>query len=210
MTRGARGRSRRADAPERGAVGRASLLVLTLASHGPVAGCKSKESASRSPTAVDDPATGGGRAAPGAVSGSGDGLPFTNAVAYLIESPDVESTTVIYVFSKPPRCVDLSFSAWDQHIAPGTTFLELKVFGRDSKRLPVVMAETPGPGESVANYVRTAAPEASRELRATGGTVTLGVFIPRSSASVSFSLSFGANHMTGNVSAVFCPGGHEP
>src|SRR5580698_11022514 len=63
------------------------------------------------------------------LGGSIDGVPFTSAMALWIESPDMESTTVIYLLSKPVRCLDLSFSDWDRHLPGGTTFLELTFFG---------------------------------------------------------------------------------
>jgi hypothetical protein len=146
----------------------------------------------------------------GGVTGSADGRPFTNAAAFLIENPDLESTTVLYVFSAPVSCLDLSFSEWDRRLPSGTSFLELKIFGRAQRQLPVEMTGTPGPGEAVARYARSAAPETSNETRATGGTITLATFLPRSSATVSFSLAFGKNHLNGNLTAAFCPGGHEP
>jgi hypothetical protein len=43
----------------------------------------------------------------------------------VIESPDSDTTTVIYLLSKPVRCVDLSFSGWDRALGTGSSVLEL-------------------------------------------------------------------------------------
>jgi hypothetical protein len=177
-----------------------------------VIGCKGKEPAKLPPApAIPDAlATANAQPGSGVVTGSADGTSFTDAAAFVIESPDVESTTVIYIFSKPVRCLDLSFSEWDRHLPRGTTFLALKINGPPQRQLNAVKTETPGPGEAVANYARSAAPEIANETRATGGTVTLMAFVPRSYATVSFSLAFGRGPLIGDITAAFCPGGHEP
>jgi hypothetical protein len=183
----------------------AALVVVVLECNGkePTRGSPARETADALAMANAQPVLGG-------LTGSADGRPFTNAAAFLIENPDLESTTVLYIFSTPVNCLDLSFSEWDRRLATGTNFLELKIFGRAQRPLPVVMTGTPGPGEAVARYARSAAPETSNETRATGGTITLTRFLPRSSATVSFSLAFERNRLNGNVTAAFCPGGHEP
>ena len=55
------------------------------------------------------------------IAGSVRGAPFTHiAAAFVIENPDSDATTVVYLFSNPVRCLDLSFAGWDQTIASGT------------------------------------------------------------------------------------------
>ena len=186
--------------------------AYALALAATVIGCKGKEPAKLSPAPVTPDALAMANAQPGSgvITGSADGRPFTDAAAFVIESPDVESTTVIYIFSKPVRCVDLSFSEWDRHLPRGTTFLTLKISGPAQRQLNAVKTETPGPGEAVANYARSAAPEIPNETRATSGSVTLMTFVPRSFATVSFLLAFGSNPLIGDITATFCPGGHEP
>ncbi len=157
-------------------------------------------------------ATGAGPEAGGAgvLTGSADGTPFTNAAAFVIESPDVEATTVIYVLSRPVRCVDLSFSEWDKRLPGETTFLELKFSGHAPGTFWAVETDVPSPGQVVATYSRPSAGGASDDIRSTGGTVTLATIAPRDAASVSFSMAFGSHQMTGNLTALFCPGGHQP
>jgi hypothetical protein len=144
------------------------------------------------------------------LGGSIDGVPFTSAMALWIESPDMESTTVIYLLSKPVRCLDLSFSDWDRHLPVGTTFLELKFFGHSPGTFWAVNAEIPAPEQVVVTYVKTFAGGTSNEIRASGGTVNLDAAAPRDSVSLNLSLAFGSHPLTGNVTALFCPGGHEP
>jgi hypothetical protein len=198
--------------PGRGPGGVRKRWALGLALVAAVIGCQNPEPtrASARREAADALAMANAQPGSGVVTGSADGMPFTNAAAFLIENPDLESTTVLYVFSTPVSCLDLSFSEWDRRLAKGTSFLELKISGRAQRQLPVEMTGAPGPGEAVARYARSAAPETSNETRATGGTIALMTFFPRSSATVSFSLAFGKNHLNGNVIAAFCPGGHEP
>jgi hypothetical protein len=198
--------------PGRGPGGVRKRWALGLALVVTVVGCQNEEPTRASPVreAADALAMANAQPGSGGVTGSADGTPFTNSAAFLIENADLESTTVLYIFSTPVNCLDLSFSEWDRRLARGTNFLELKIFGRAQRPLPVEMTGTPGPGEAVARYARSAAPETSNETRATGGTITLTKFLPRSSATVSFSLAFGRNHLNGNVTAAFCPGGHEP
>ena len=113
-------------------------------------------------------------------------------------------------FQSPCGASNLSFSEWDRHLPWGTTFLTLKISGPAQRQLSAVKTETPGPGEAVASYARSAAPEISNETRATSGSVTLMTLVPRSFATVSFSLAFGSNPLIGDITATFCPGGHEP
>ncbi len=144
------------------------------------------------------------------LSGSADGVPFTSATAFRIETPDMESTTVIYLLSKPVRCLDLSFSDWDRHLPGGTTFLELKFFGHAPGTFWAVNAEIPAPEQVVVRYVKPSATGTSDEVRATGGTVSLDAAAPREAVSLNLSLAFGSHQLTGKIAALFCPGGHEP
>jgi hypothetical protein len=130
------------------------------------------------------------------LGGSVDGVPFTSAMALWIESPDIESTTVIYLLSKSVRCLDLSFSDWDVGHSPGTFW--------------AVNAEVPAPEQVVVTYVKTFAGGTSNEIRASGGTVNLDAAVPRDAVSLNLSLAFGSHPLTGKITALFCPGGHEP
>jgi hypothetical protein len=162
----------------------------------------------------DGPTTATGADAEGSagplLTGSPDGAAFANAAAFVIETPDDESTTVIYVFSRPVRCIDLSFAGWDMHLPGGTTFLELKVSGHVPGTVWAVQAERPAAGQVVVTYARPFVGGDSREVRASGGTVTLAAIAARGPASLNLSLAFGGHALTGGLAALFCPGGHEP
>jgi hypothetical protein len=144
------------------------------------------------------------------LGGSADGVPFTTATAFRIESPDLESTTVIYLLSKPVRCLELSFSDWDRHLPGGTTFFELKFFGNSPGTFWAVNAEVPAPKQVAVTYVKPSAAGTADEVRPSGGTVDLGAAAPRETVSLNVSLAFGSHHLTGTIPALFCPGGHEP
>ncbi len=147
---------------------------------------------------------------PNVLGGSPDGMPFISATAFRIETPDMESTTVIYLLSNPVRCLDLSFSDWDRHLPGGTTFLELKFFGNSRGTFWAVNAQVPAPKQVAVTYVKPSARGPSNEVRASGGTVNLDAAPPREAVSLNLSLAFGSHQLTGKITALFCPGGHEP
>jgi hypothetical protein len=196
-------------------VGRPIQWVWAFALAAGAAACDSgAPRASDAAARGDGPTTATGADAEGSagplLTGSPDGAPFANAAAFVIETPDDESTTVIYVFSRPVRCIDLSFAGWDTHLPGGTTFLELKVSGHAPGTVWAVQAEQPAAGQVVVTYARPFAGGGSREVRASGGTVTLAAVAAHGPASLSLSLTFGAHSLTGDLAALFCPGGHEP
>lgn len=144
------------------------------------------------------------------IAGRAGGAPFTQvAAAFVIESPDSDATTVIYLLSKPARCLDLSFSGWDRTIAKGTLVLELKVLGKTPGSFLVVTAPTLSLREGSADWTRTDEAQPV-EVRSTGGWITLDSLSPRGPATGTFSLEFGSDRLTGTFNAAFCAGGHEP
>ncbi len=162
------------------------------------------------PSTVDaaSVADGGGS---GEVSGSADGSPFTTlATSYVIGAPDSAATTVVFVFSKPVRCVDLATPGWDSRIADKTQFLEIKFFGKEPGMFTAVTTVTPAPGEASVNYTLSSTSATPNEIGAKGGTTTLTSVVPEGSAGGAFALMFGSNSLKGTFNAVFCPGGHEP
>jgi hypothetical protein len=145
-----------------------------------------------------------------AIAGRAGGAPFTQiAAAFVIESPDSDATTVIYLLSKPARCLDLSFSGWDRTIAKGTLILELKVLEKAPGSFLVVTAPTLSLREGSADWMRTDEVRPV-EMRSTGGWITVDSLSPRGPATGTFSLEFGSDRLTGTFNAAFCAGGHEP
>lgn len=147
----------------------------------------------------------------GTITGSADGTPFTSvAQAIWLGAPDDPSTTVVYVFSKPVACSDLSSPGWDKRIADATQFLEMKMFGLAPATYTVVTTPTPAPGEASVNYTLSSQSGTPQETSASGATVTLDALQPQAVVTGSFNVTFGSNTLKGTYSAVYCPGGHEP
>jgi hypothetical protein len=151
--------------------------------------------------------------APGAnkIAGSAGGTTFTAVeAAFVIESPESEATTVIYLLSKPVRCVDLSFSEWDRAIPDGTMVLELKIFGKAPGAFLTVTTTPHSPRESTAEWMRTSPKGAEKVIPSDGGWITIDSLSPHGPATGTFALDFGASQLTGTFEAAFCAGGHEP
>jgi hypothetical protein len=132
------------------------------------------------------------------------------ATSFVIESPDSNAATVVYLFSKPVRCLDLSFSAWDQALDPNTMVLELDLVGKAPGSYLAVDTPTPSQREAVIRVARASARGGPRELRANGGWLTIDSLSPGGPARGSFAVTFGSHPMSGKFDAAFCPEGHEP
>jgi hypothetical protein len=142
---------------------------------------------------------------------SGGAPPFSQvASAFVIENPDSEGTTVIYLFSSPVRCMDLSFTAWDRALADGTMILELKLFGKTPGGYAVVGSQTPSPREAAVEWERTAGKFPPTDARSSGGWVTLDAPSSRGLASGTFAVVLGSGRLNGTFHATSCPEGHEP
>ncbi len=158
------------------------------------------------PVPVDAPAD-----EQGTIAGAAGGTPFNRvAAAFVIESPDSDATTVVYLFSNPVRCLDLSFSGWDRAVSNGTLVLELKLLGKAPGTFLAVKDGALSVREATAEWMRTSADPPPVEVRSRGGFITLETLSARGPATGAFSLDFGASRLTGTFKAAFCPGGHEP
>ncbi len=152
-----------------------------------------------------------GRTGESSIAGAVNGAAFAEVpAAFVIESPDSDGTTVIYLLSKPARCVDLSFSHWVDAIESGTSVLELMVSGKAPGGFFVATAPTPSWHQAAASVSRTSIAGASNEARSTGGWITLESLSNRGPATGSFDLKFTTGRLTGKFNAAFCPNGHEP
>jgi hypothetical protein len=145
------------------------------------------------------------------IAGAAGGTPFTHvAAAFVIESPDSDATTVVYLFSNPVRCLDLSFAGWDRAVSKGTLVLELKLLGTAPGTFLAVTDRALSVREATAEWMRTSADPPPVEVRSKGGFIRLETLSARGPATGSFSLDFGASRLTGTFKAAFCAGGHEP
>jgi hypothetical protein len=150
-------------------------------------------------------------AGPSTISGSADGTPFTNvASSYWIGAPDDPTTTVVFVFSKPTACKDLSPPGWDKRITDGTQFLEMKMFGLTPATYNVTTSLTPAPGEASVNYTLSSQSSTPAESGSSAGTVTLSTITAKKNVTGNFALKFSSNSVAGTYDAMYCPGGNEP
>lgn len=206
----------------RAAAGGATMLALVLGV-APLtfAGCGSSSSpgiaadagGSDAPSTpeTDVPAPAPSDGGTGTVTGTIDGTPYGAAAGALwAGKPDDPATTVVNVFSTPVACSFLQNTGWDTKIPDGTKVLEMKSFGTSPGTFKVVTTLTPAPGEASVNYTLSSQSGTPKEQGSTAGTVTLTKLTPSTSATGSFSLTFGTSTLTGSFDAVFCPGGHEP
>ena len=153
--------------------------------------------ASPNDAATADVATPPAGSGTGTVTGSVGGAPFGSvATALWAGAADDPSTTVVYVFSKPVACSELTTPGWDTRITPGS--------------YKVVTTLTPAPGEASVNYTLSSTMGTPKEDGSTMGTVTLTTLTTSTSAKGSFTLTFGTSSISGSFDAVYCPGGHEP
>jgi hypothetical protein len=124
----------------------------------------------------------------------------------VIESPESDNTTVIYLTSTPVGCVDLSFSGWDRMIGAGTSILQLKVPGMRPGRYRVVMPPT----EATAKWMQSEGARPSSEMDSEGGWISVDAVSARGAAMGTFVVDFAAGRLAGTFNANFCPNGHEP
>ena len=194
--------------PWAGAAPAMAAALCLVACHGRDDPDKATDAPARAPP--PHPA-GDGAAAESAIAGAVRGAPFTQvASAFRIESPDSDRATVIYLLSRPVRCIDLSFTGWDRALPHGTSVLEIEVLGKTAGSFLAVSSATLSPFEAAVEYERPSPDEPGNETRSTGGWVTIDTLSPQGPAAGTFTLDFGGDHLAGTFNALFCPGGHEP
>ncbi|HET6283774.1 MAG TPA: hypothetical protein VFH73_22665 [Polyangia bacterium] len=156
-------------------------------------------------------AAGGSAGSSGTViTGSADGTPFTTIGSVLWAGmPDVPST-VVYVFSKPIKCSEITAAGWDTTIPAMTQILEVKMMGTTvGPYQPIIKApRLPAAGEAQVNYTLSGANPT--ESFSTSGTTAIVKVTAMSTLSGSFDLLFGANALKGTFEATYCAAGREP
>ena len=159
----------------------------------------------------------------GSVAGSVGGMPFTSVMsAYWIGTPDLPTTTAIYLVGKQISCADIAASGWSHTIAAGTPIFEMIMASKTPVpgHYTVSTATAPPVGSAEVQYV-LAAP-ARNETRATAGSIDLTSLTNGVGAVGMFDVQFGsgadggdagdagANSLSGTFRAAYCAGGHEP
>ena len=166
------------------------------------------------PPEVGSGAMGGSVGANGTtLTGSADGTPFTSVGSVLWAGmPDVAASTVIYVFSNPIQCSDITQAGWDTTITNKTQILEVKAMGTTpGVYQPIIRTpRLPAAGEAQVNYTLSLTSGTPMESFSTSGSVTLNKVRATTSATGSFDLMFGVNALKGTFQATFCAAGREP
>jgi hypothetical protein len=184
-----------------------------------LAGCGSGFPSSGGPSDAGSPGADAGHptvdagspAATSTVSGSVKSMPFSVAATSLwLGNPDDPASVVVYVFSKPVTCSDITSMGWDTRITDATQALEMKLIGTTPATYPVATGPNVGQGEASVNYTLTSTSHTPMEQISSGGSVVLSTVVPMSHVTGSFSLNFATESLTGTFNATYCPGGSEP
>jgi hypothetical protein len=146
---------------------------------------------------------------PGIIRGAGGKVIARVASAYVIESPDSDGTTVVYLFSRPVRCLDLSVPDWDRSLEEGTQVVKVTLSGGSPGRYRV-LGSTPTRGEASLEASRATPRGAVQEVRASQGWLVLDALVPRGAAAGSFGVDLDRDRWDARFEAEFCQGGHEP
>ena len=177
---------------------RALLLLAVVLS----AACGSKKNGGSTPGVAHGTGT---------ISGGVGGQPFnTVGAAYHIGAPDDASTAVVYLFSNPILCSDITAAGWDGAITDGTDILEIKAIGTTAAVYPVSNAPTAPSGDASVNYTLSSTTGTPVETIGTSGSVTFTTLTSGSSAVGSFTIGFAGSSLTGTFDAAFCAAGREP
>jgi hypothetical protein len=164
-----------------------------------------------SDVSADADSGGGDAGGSNTITGTADGTPFTTVATSLwIGAPDDPATTVVYVFSKPVKCSDISSPGWDTRITNATQFLEMKMFGTKVATYKVTTSKTPAAGDASVNYTLSTTTGTPAETVGNSGTVTLATITAKTNVTGNFALKFGTHDVSGTYDATFCAAGTEP
>jgi hypothetical protein len=146
-----------------------------------------------------------------AIAGIAHGRPFDSvAASWWIGAPDSPGTVVVYLFSTPVTCAQISGGGWDATLAEGTQSLEMKLIGTQPANYAIVKTATPAPGEASVNQTLTTGGQGD-ELQASSGEVVLTQIKATTMAVGTFHVVLpSGGKLDGSFSAPFCKGGREP
>jgi hypothetical protein len=145
------------------------------------------------------------------LSGAVAGSTFSGGVTSLAVAGDAaDRRMVVYVFSQPATCLDLSFSGWDEHRPDGTMVVSFEVMNPSPGTFAVTTNEALRSGEASVTFTRWTGAGPPRQLRADRGTVVLRAVTNNRSVAGRVVLWFGRDRLSGDFDATFCSTGHEP
>lgn len=175
------------------------ILLLLFAALS--AGCGSKKSSGTPEVAAGS----------GTIAGGVGGQAFaTVGAAYHVGSPDDPATSVVYLFSNPILCSEITSTGWDGSITDGTDILEIKAVGTAAAVYPVSSLPTAPSGDASVNYTLSSTTGTPVETIGTSGSVTFTTLTGGASATGSFTIGFAGSSLTGTFDAAFCAAGREP
>jgi hypothetical protein len=156
----------------------------------------------------------GSGGAPGTITGSVNGMPFTAAMTALwigMPDPNTPPVTVVYLFEKTVACSALTNAGWDAALGATNQDIEMKAAGT-APGVYTVIAGNPAAlaaGEAVVNHtILTANP--TEQIASASSTITLTALNANRDATGSFHLTFPNGTLDGTFDAVWCPTGREP
>ena len=145
------------------------------------------------------------------ISGAVAGSTFSGGATSLAVAGDAaDRRMVVYVFSQPATCLDLSFSGWDEHRPDGTMVVSFEVMNPSPGTFAVTTNEALRSGEASVTFTRWTGAGPPKQLRADRGTVVLRAVTKNRSVAGRVVLWFGRDRLTGDFDATFCSTGHEP
>ena len=179
---------------------------------GAVTASSTSSSAASSGTSGGGGSAGSGGAAATTIQGSVDGHDFNVAGSALVigASDDPMNTTVVYVFSAPVACADISKAGWDTTISDGTNVLEMKEIGTTPATYKVTSSPSPAMGEAAVNYTLSSQSGTPVETQSKSGAVTLETLTAMGPATGTFDLTFANGSLKGTFAAAWCAIGREP
>jgi len=145
------------------------------------------------------------------ISGAVAGSTFSGgATSLAVAGDEADRRMVVYVFSQPATCLDLSFSGWDEHRPEGTMVVSFEVMSPRPGTFAVTTNEALRSGEASVTFTRWTGAGPPRQLRADRGTVVLRAVTNNRSVAGRVVLWFGRDRLSGDFDASFCSTGHEP
>jgi hypothetical protein len=194
---------------------------------GPLADSPS-DSTSPDPDGAISDATAGGNDVTGTPNGARQFGVVSNA--WWIEKPDPRVaggsvvSTVVYLFSRPVPCGNLSTPKWDENREPADTEnleIEMAWSGPTQPTPPppisyqaVSASKGSVPPSGMAGVFYQVTPQQPpgppMEWPVTSGTVILTGLNPNVRATGTFDVTFVGGHVTGHFDALYCPNGREP
>jgi hypothetical protein len=151
----------------------------------------------------------GGTLDVGSVRGADGALIAPRESSFVIESPDADAATVVYLFSKPVRCLDLSLPGWDKLMGDKTFVLEIVLGGKGPGTYRVTTTAL-GPDGASVQVPRSSGRAGGESLQAGDGAVRLESRRPRGAAQGSFDVTVGGRQWLARFDAEYCAGGHQP